>query len=281
VSRQVPAYAAIGVVESTLDQMIPAEFRADLVLELRSVAGALVLAIVLEVQRDDDDDKKYTWPVYVSVVRARKRCPTVVLVVAPDAEIASWAAQPIDLGLGLGTVRPLVIGASSVPEVVDPAVAEQEVELAVLSALAHGNGPNKEAVLAATHTGLERLAEVDREHAAAYFEMIYNMLRDPMRRVLEALVMQRQTENKTTRAPFIQRFIDEGELKGLREGKLDGLREGKLDGKRDALLRLIARVGVPLSEGDRARILACTDGATLDRWLDNVLGAKSGADILS
>ena len=310
---QVPAYASIGVVESTLDQMIPVEFRADLVLELRSVAGALVLAIVLEVQRDDDDDKKYTWPVYVSVVRARKRCPTVVLVVAPDAEVASWAAQPIDLGLGLGTVRPLVIGASSVPEVVDPAVAENEVELAVLSALAHGNGPNGAAVLEATQTGLERLAEVDREHAAAYFQMIYTMLREPMRRALEALVMQQQMENKTTWIPFIQRFIDEGELKGLREGELKGLREGELKGlregelkglregelkglregelkglregelkgKREALLRLIARAGVPLGEGDRARILACTDGATLDRWLDNVLGAKSGADILS
>src|SRR5580700_8950081 len=35
---QVPAYASIGVVESTLDQMIPVEFRADLVIELRSVA---------------------------------------------------------------------------------------------------------------------------------------------------------------------------------------------------------------------------------------------------
>jgi hypothetical protein len=274
---QVPAYASIGVVESTLDQMVPVEFRADLVLELRSVAGALVLAIVLEVQRDDDADKKYTWPVYVSVVRATKRCPTVVLVVAPDAEVASWAAQPIDLGLGLGTVRPLVIGASSVPEVVDPAVAEKEVELAVLSALAHGNGLNGAAVLEATQTGLERLAQVDPEHAAAYFQMIYNMLRGPMRRALEALVMQRQTENETTRIPFLQRFIDEGELKGRREGK----REGELNGKRDALLRLIVRVGVPLDEGDRARILACTEGATLDRWLDNVLGAKSGADVLA
>jgi hypothetical protein len=217
--------------------------------------------------------------------------------VAPDAEVASWAAQPIDLGLGLGTVRPLVIGASSVPEVVDPALAEKEVELAVLSALAHGNGPNGEAVLGATETGLERLAEADREHAAAYFQMIYSVLREPMRRVLEALIMQRQTENEATRPPFIQQFVDEGlregKLDGLREGKLDGLREGKLDGlregkregelkgKRDALLRLIARAGVPLDEGDRARILACTDGATLDRWLDNVLGAKSGADIFS
>ena len=158
-----------------------------------------------------------------------------------------------------------MIGASSVPEVVDPAVAEKEVELAVLSALAHGNGPNGEAVLEATQTGLERLAEVDREHAAAYFQMIYNMLRGPMRRALEALVMQQQTENKSTWIPLLQSVIEEGQLKG----------------KREALLRLIARAGVPLGEGDRARILACTDGATLDRWLDNVLGAKSGADILS
>jgi hypothetical protein len=195
-------------------------------------------------------------------VRARKRCPTVVLVVAPDAEVASWAAEPIDLGLGLGTVRPLVIGASSVPEVMDAATAEKEVELAVLSAVAHGNGPNGVAVLAAA---LVALGQLD--------QMIYNMLREPMRRALEALVMERQTENKATFPPFIQRLID--------GSRLDGIREGELEGKRDALLRLIARVGVPLNEEDRARIVACTDGTTLDRWFDNVLGAKSIDEVLS
>lgn len=75
------------------------EFRADLVLELRDANGVLVLAIVLEVQRDKDPDKEDSWPVYVTVLRAKKRCPTVVLVVAPDADVATWAAQPIDLGL--------------------------------------------------------------------------------------------------------------------------------------------------------------------------------------
>ncbi len=120
-------------------------------------------------------------------------------------------------------------------------------------------------MLEAALVALGRLGQLDREHAAAYFQMIYNGLREPMRRALEALVMQQQTENKATWPPFIQQMIDEGELKG----------------KRDALLRLIARVGVPLSEEDRARIVACTDGATLDRWFDNVFGAKSGADVLS
>jgi hypothetical protein len=47
--------------------------------------------------------------------------------------------------------------------------------------------------------------------------MIYSVLREPMRRALEALVMERQTENKATFPPFMQRFIDESELKGRTE----------------------------------------------------------------
>ncbi len=68
-------------------------------------------------------------------------------------------------------------------------------------------------------------------------------------------------------------------------GKLDGLREGelrgKLDGKRETLLRLVARAGIVLTDDDRAHILACDDPVTLDRWVENVLGAKTAADVLS
>jgi predicted transposase/invertase (TIGR01784 family) len=56
---------------------------------------------------------------------------------------------------------------------------------------------------------------------------------------------------------------------------------GEIKGKRDTLLRLLARAGVTLTEDDRARIEACTDVATLDTWVDNVLGAKTIADVLS
>jgi hypothetical protein len=290
----VPPHASVAVVESSLDQLIPVEFRADLVIELRDASGVLVLAIILEVQRDEDPDKEYSWPVYVVVVRAKKRCPTIVLVVAPDAAVAKWAAQPIDLGLGLGSLQPLVLGPASVPEVTDPAVAAREKELAVLSAVAHGNGDNGLAVVRAALVALGRL---DGEHAGVYFHIIWNGLREPMQRALEALVMERQTEGTTSFPPFVQRIFErgiregfrdgemkglrEGKLDGLREGKLDGLREGKLDGRRDALLRLVARAGIALTEDDRARIQGCTDGATLDRWVENVLGAKTAADVLS
>ena len=73
--------------------------------------------------------------------------------------------------------------------------------------------------------------------------------------------------------PVIQTIRAESEAKGKIEGKVEG--------KIEALLRLVARVGLPLGEDERARILACTDGATLDRWLDKVLGAKSAADLFS
>jgi hypothetical protein len=262
----VPKHASVAVVESALDQLIPVEFRADLVIELRDANGVLVLAIVLEVQRDEDPDKEYSWPVYVTVARAKKRCPAIVLVVAPDAAVASWAAQPIDLGLGLGSLRPLVIGPASVPEVTDGAVAMRETELAVLSAVAHGNGENGLAVVQAALVALGRL---DREHAAVYFQIIWNVLREPMQRALEALVMERQTEDKATFPPFAQQIFERG------------LREGELKGLRDALLRLLARAGITLTENDHARIQACTDAATLDRWVENILGAKTAADVFS
>ncbi|MGK3996730.1 hypothetical protein [Sorangium sp. So ce1024] len=275
---EVPPHASVAVVESSLDQLIPVEYRADLVLELRDEGDALVLAIVLEVQRDVDPDKKYSWPAYVAVVRARKRCDTIVLVVAPDAGVAAWAAEAIDLGLGRGHVAPLVLGPAVVPEITDPADAVKETELAVLSAMAHGNGPSGLTVVEAALAGLVRL---DQAHAMVYFQVIWNGLREPMRQALEALVMERQIEGEATFPPSLQRLMDRCKLEGVREGRLEGVREGRLAGKRDTLLRLLARAGIALTEGESARVQACTDVATLDRWIENVLGAKTATEVLS
>ena len=271
---QVPPHVTARVADSTLDQLIPVEFRADLVLELCDAHGRVVFAIVFEVQRDVKLRKQYTWPVYVAVARAERECPVVVLVLAIDAEVAAWASEKIDLGLGLGAIQPLVLGPATLPVVTDPAVAEQEVELAILSAMAHGNGPEG---LAAVQTALVALGRLDREHAAVYFQIIWDALREPMQRALEALVMERQTEGKTSFPPFAQQIFERGKLDGIREGKLDGIREGK----REALLRLLARAGIALDAEDRARIENCTDAATLDRWVDNIIGAKTARDVLS
>ena len=46
-------------------------------------------------------------------------------------------------------------------------------------------------------------------------------------------------------------------------------------------MRLLARAGITLSEEEGTRIRECSDATTLDRWVDNVLGAKTAADVLS
>jgi flagellar biosynthesis/type III secretory pathway protein FliH len=158
--------------------------------------------------------------------------------------------------------------------VTDPAEAESQVELAILSAVAHGNEPNG---LAVVQAALGALGRLDQEHAGVYFQIVYNALREPMRRALEALVMERQTEGKATFPPFAQQLIE----RGIREGKLEGMREGKLEAKRDMLLRLLTRAGIAATADDSARIQACTDSEILDRWIDNALGAKTTADVFS
>jgi hypothetical protein len=51
----------------------------------------------------------------------------------------------------------------------------------------------------------------------------------------------------------------------------DVLERGIREGKRDTLLRIVERAGIALADDDRARIRACDDIATLDRWIDNSL----------
>jgi predicted transposase/invertase (TIGR01784 family) len=77
----------------------------------------------------------------------------------------------------------------------------------------------------------------------------------------------------------------EGHKSGLAEGHKSGLAEGHksglAEGKRDALLRLLARRGLALTEHDRARVAACSDVATLDQWFDNALVARTATEVFS
>ncbi len=287
--QEMPAYASVAVMESTLDQLVPTEFQADLVLELKDATGQRVLSIVLEVQRDIDPLKMFSWPVYLVVLRARTRCPVILVVIPGDARVEAWAREAIDLGLGLSSVRPLVLGPSVVPEVTDPEVAVQGPELTLLSALAHSEGPSSLAVLRAAATVLMGL---EAGPATVYFQIIHNALSGPLKETLEKLVMEQRANSMSDDndlPPFLRQFVERGELKGKAEGKLEGKAEGKLEGKaegklegkREMLLHLLGRSGLVLTAEERQRVEACSDSATLDRWSDNLLGAKTAADVFA
>jgi len=73
-----------------------------------------------------------------------------------------------------------------------------------------------------------------------------------------------------------QQLIDKGRL----EGQLEGQLEGRLVEARAAVRRVLARRQLALSQDDDTRIDACTDLATLERWLDRAVTAVSVSDAL-
>jgi hypothetical protein len=119
---------------------------------------------------------------------------------------------------------------------------------------------------------LVALGQLDQEHAAAYFQMIYNGLREPMQRALEALAMERQSENKATFPPLMQRLID--------SSKVDGVREGRTEEAVRAVLTVLRVRGIAVPETARERILAEKDPARLERWHERAVVAASVAEVL-
>jgi len=102
--------------------------------------------LVVEVQLGIDPRKRYSWPEYTTGSRAKHRCPVGVLVVAPDPDIAASCAEPIETGIPGFVLRPPVLGREAVPVVTDPAEAARRPELAVLSAMAHGESERAAAI---------------------------------------------------------------------------------------------------------------------------------------
>ena len=191
-----------------------------------------------------------------------------MLVVAPDAAVARWAAEPIVFGPG-AVMSVHVLGPERIPRVTDPADARARGALALLSGLAHGNEPRGEVAFAA----LVGLGTFDETVARMYLPVPYDVLDAATRRALEALVMESRVEPQLP--PFVERLVERGEARGEARGKA----EGRLLGKKEALLRLLARARLEPTDAHRARIDATADASDLDRWIERVLGAARAEDV--
>jgi hypothetical protein len=71
----VPAFDCVRIGDVTLTEIVPTEYRADLVLLLEGhEAQPPRAALVVEAQLSRDPDKRWAWPVYLAGLRARLRC---------------------------------------------------------------------------------------------------------------------------------------------------------------------------------------------------------------
>ncbi|WP_437975367.1 hypothetical protein WMF11_46595 [Sorangium sp. So ce295] len=259
----VPTFTEARVESSDFTEIVPSDRRADVVVVLLvREQQQPAMAIVVEVQLGVDPDKPYVWPVYVTQTRARHRCPTGLLVVTIDAAMARWSARPIDTGHPGWTLTPLVLGPQGVPVVTDAEQAKAAPEVAVLSAMAHGQSEAAEAIGEAFFAAA---AGLDEERRAVYGDLVLSSLNAAARRRLEAMMKsgyQFQSE-------FARSYVAKGRQEGILEAKAH-----------DVLAVLEAR-GLEVPVEVRAHVLASTDLDELDRWIRRAVIISDARDLLA
>ncbi|XXT25530.1 hypothetical protein WME94_14615 [Sorangium sp. So ce429] len=243
--QPVPAFTEARIVSSDLTEILPSDRRADVIIVL--LVGEQqrpAMAIVVEVQLGVDPDKPYAWPVYVTQTRARHRCPTRLLAVTIDAEIARWCSRPIDTGHPGWILTPLVLGPEGVPVVTDTEQATAAPEVVVLSAMAHGQGDAAEAISVAF---LAAAAGLDQERRTMYGDLVLSSLNAAARRTLEAMMKA----GYEFQSEFARSYVAKGEIKA----------------KAQAVLTFLEARGLEVPAEVRERVLASTDLAELDGWI--------------
>jgi hypothetical protein len=250
-----PAYTEARVASIDLTETQPAVYQADVVILLLH-EGTPVWVIIVEVQLKKDENKPFTWPAYLTVARDQHRCRADLLVVAPNAVVADWCAKPIEIGPPGFVLHPPVLRREAIPIVTDPAEAARRVELAVLSAMAHGETEQGATIAMALLPTIEGL---DDERARFYLDLVLNSLNEAARRTLEAMMKGYEYQSD-----FAKKYVAQGETEANARAVLTALRVR----------------GIVVSGADRDRILAEKDPARLERWLERAILAASVAEVI-
>lgn len=180
--KGVPAFTSVRVEDGNLTQLAPTQFLADLVVTLFS-GERVRLGIVVEVQLKRDENKRYSWPVYASTLRAKLRCPVILLVVTPSAAVARWAARPVETGFC--RFAPVVLGPDMIPHVTRVEDARRSPELALLSIMAHGKGADGAAIGLAAQVAA---TEMESPLGILYHDLVAKMLGQAGRKAMERLM---------------------------------------------------------------------------------------------
>jgi hypothetical protein len=230
---QVPEYDDVRIESSDLTHLDSAEYRADLVLFLLQ-GTRKVLGIVVEVQLGRDEDKRYAWPAYVTNLRARHRCPVCLLVVTVEESMARWAGKSIELGPG-NWFRPWVIGPANTPLVTEVRAAEQNVELAVLSACEHGQSDNIELASRVASVAIQASEGIDAERSRRYLDLILMSISENAREAVQTMDLL----GFEYQSDFARHFIAKGRAEGRAEMVIEllTLRFGRLSEDVEARLR--------------------------------------------
>jgi hypothetical protein len=235
-------------------------YAADIVVACVDESDAAKLVVIVEVQLGIDPDKHRSWPFYQASAIVRMKCDACVLVVTLDEEVATWARTPIRQEPSGSVFQAIVLGPSDVPDKPLEGPLRPPPALALLAGIYHGQ---KEPKLVSVT--LASMVELSQEARAAYYDLLrYHVGKKILDRAVEA--MMGTSEHKYF-SDFAQKYYGEGEAKGV------------VKATRDAVLTVLAERGLAISEDDRARVAACSDSATLGRWLTRAVRATATTEV--
>lgn len=273
---KVPDYDEVHTESSDLTDLRPTEYRADLVLFLHHESRK-VLGIVVEVQLQRDETKPYSWPAYVANLRARHRCQVCLLVITVKDSVARWAGKEIELGPGT-RCTPWVIGPSNTPVITEIEEAKKNVELAILSAIEHGNDTNVELATRVASAAVAASASLDAERSKLYLDLLQINVCETVRKAIE--VTMSGAFGFEYQSDFARRYIAQGKEEGRIEGKAEGKAEGKSEGRVEIVLKLLALRFGSLTDAVEANIRGAED-SQIDAVAARTLTAQTLAEALA
>ncbi len=267
------------------------EYRADAVIRIDDGTPDSTPSdvIIVEIQLARDDNKRRSWPVYMTGARARYRCPATILVFALDDTVAEWCAQPIALDRNGSTVKPVVVGPSQIPRITDLDQARNAPELAILSAIAHAQDDDTDEAADVALAGLAACDELDIDRANRYADFIYAVLGPAVLQALDSLMTARNYQPQSDFARYhAEQGRKEGEQAGFEAGKEAGKKAGLEAGKkagleagqRAVILRQLTKRFGPLNPTVLAQVEQASV-ATLELWADRILFADTLDQVLS
>jgi hypothetical protein len=267
----------VTVLSNDLTNIKPIERRPDSVLMaewlIDDPAGRYIL--IVESQTEPEEAKLRRCPYYIAYLHDKYECPVVLLVVCSKKRTASWARQPIVIGLPDLTcmlVHPVVLGPDNVPAVTDIAEAGLDVTYAVFSALTHSRSSQVGAILEALAGALKA---IDREIALTLVEITEAGLSGTAAQQKWRELMTKQL------TPYVSEFRRQGIEEGRAVGLEEGLAEGRAKSRAEDILRILDKRGIAVDDDSRDQIVSCTDLDTLGAWLDRSLTATQVSDLFA
>lgn len=151
--------------------------------------------------------------------------------------------------------------------------AEDNVELAVLSAMEHGQSPDIELAARVASVAILASAGIDAERSRLYLDLILISLsehtQEALRDTMNSLGFEYQSD-------FARRYVAQGRSEGRSEGRAEGKTEGRLE----IVLRLLTLRFGSLTEAVQTRIRGAGD-TQLDAVAERLLTVQTLEEALN